>query len=135
MRGRVLRVRAVAVLVLCGLLAAGGCQGGPGGVLSVEPRELRDVPAARLAFRFEPDVAEEKLPEHLKRDEAEEPLSTVRTDFETRRQADALVRTVLDPAGQRVLALYGTSESEENDFRLDLYGADGNFIRTSCRPT
>ncbi|MDQ3805848.1 MAG: hypothetical protein M3416_18710, partial [Acidobacteriota bacterium] len=118
-----------AAALACLLLVA-GCRGGAGGgLLSVEPRSLRDVPAERLAFRFEPDVAEESLPERLRSDEAEEPLAAIRTDFETRRgNTEALLRTVVDPLGQRVLAVYGTSESD-TDFRIDLYSADGTFIR------
>ena len=88
--------------------------------LSVTPKSLRDVPSDRLAFRFEPDVKEESLPERLRKDEAEEPLATVKADFETRRgNAEALIRTVVDPAGQRAFALYGTSATG-TDFRVDL---------------
>ena len=77
--------------------------------LSVAPKELRDVPADRLAFRFETDVSEESLPERLRKDEPEEPLASIKAAFETERKTDALIRTVLDPTGQRALALYGTS--------------------------
>ena len=116
------------------LVAASACRGGADGFLSVTPRSLRDVPAARLAFRYEPDAAEESLPERLRRDEAEETLAAVRTDFETRRgNTEALLRTVLDPRGQRVLAVYGTGETD-TDFRIDLYSADGPFIRNVLPP-
>jgi hypothetical protein len=99
--------------------------------LSVAPKELRDVPADRLSFRFETDVSEESLPERLRKDEPEEPLATIKAAFETERKTDALIRTVLDPTGQRALALYGTSETSgsNTDFRIDLYSADGQFLR------
>jgi hypothetical protein len=122
--------------LLAGLLlfAGAGCRGGSvGGFGVVEPRSLRDVPAERLAFRFEPDAAEEALPEHLRRDDAEEPLAGVRTDFETRRSAEALLRTVADPRGQRALALYATGQTE-TDFRIDLYSVEGQFIRNVLPP-
>ncbi|HYE13708.1 MAG TPA: hypothetical protein VD968_04620 [Pyrinomonadaceae bacterium] len=123
------RVRALAsALAACVLAAACGGGGVTDLGLSARPRSLRDVPAARLAFRFEPDVSEDALPERLKKDEAEEPLAAVRTAFETARPDDALMRTVLDPEGQRALALYGTSGTD-NDFRIDLYSATGQFIR------
>lgn len=96
--------------------------------LSVVPKSLRDVPAERLAFRFEPDAAEEKLPEHLRHDETEEPAAAIRGAFETQRPAEALIRTVVDPSGQRALALYSTSETD-TDFRIDLYNTTGQFIR------
>jgi WD40-like Beta Propeller Repeat len=96
--------------------------------LSVVPKSLRDVPAERLAFRFEPDVAESSLPGPLQSDETEEPLAAVKSAFETQRPNDALIRTVPDPKGQRALALYGTSATD-TDFRIDLYSTDGLFIR------
>ncbi|HEY0170131.1 MAG TPA: hypothetical protein VGB98_03690 [Pyrinomonadaceae bacterium] len=96
--------------------------------LSVVPKSLRDVPAERLAFRFEPDAPEESLPEPLRRDEPDEPWPTVKSAFETQRPDEALIRTVVDPRGQRVLALYGTSATD-TDFRIDLYSAEGIFIR------
>ncbi|MFL6254308.1 MAG: hypothetical protein ACJ74T_04745, partial [Pyrinomonadaceae bacterium] len=96
--------------------------------LSVVPKSLRDVPAERLAFRFEPDVAEAKLPANLRQDEPDEPAAAIRSAFEKQRPSEALIRTVVDPSGQRALALYGTSETD-TDFRIDLYSTAGQFIR------
>jgi hypothetical protein len=129
------RVRAAALLLLAALLpAAPGCKSIRETTgLSVVPKSLRDVPAERLAFRFEPDLAEEKLPEHLRRDEPEEPAAAIRTAFETQRPSDALIRTVVDSSGQRALALYGTSETD-TDFRIDLYNTTGQFIRNVLPP-
>jgi hypothetical protein len=122
-------LRAAALLSAAVLLAAPGCRSiKETAGLSVAPRSLADVPAARLAFRFEPDVAEGELPERLRRDEAEEPLVAIKTAFETQRTAEALIRTVEDPTRQRALALYGTSETD-TDFRIDLYSTTGQFIR------
>src|ERR1044072_2999443 len=73
--------------------------------LSVAPKELRDVPADRLLFRFETDVSEKSLPDRLRKDEPEELLATIKAAFETERKSDALIRTVLDPTGQRARAL------------------------------
>jgi hypothetical protein len=122
-------VKLLAALLAVVCVAAGCRQAREAAGLSVAPRSLRDVPAARLAFRFEPDVSEESLPERLRKDEAEEPLASIKTDFQTRRgNKEALMRTVVDPSGQRALALYGTSEGG-TDFRIDLYSVDGQFIR------
>ena len=123
-------LRAAALLLLAALPAcAPACKSiRESAGLSVAPKSLRDVPAERLAFRFEPDVAEEKLPEYLRRDEPEEPAAAIRTAFETQRPDDALIRTVVDPSGQRALALYGTGATD-TDFRIDLYNTTGQFIR------
>jgi hypothetical protein len=128
------RVRALVAcalfVVVCG---AAGCRsvGEKLGISAVRPRALRDVPAARLAFRLEPDISEELLPENLKLDAPEELLATVKTQFETNRKDEALLRTVVSPDGQRALALYdpGGGQPAENTFRIDLYGADGMFVR------
>ena len=125
------------VVVACALLAVvlgtGGCRsvGEKLGISAVRPRALRDVPAARLAFRLETDISEDVLPENLKTDTPEELLAAVRTQFETSRKEEALLRTVVSPDGQRALALYdpGGGQPAENTFRLDLYGADGMFVR------
>jgi hypothetical protein len=123
---------AAALLLL--VAAAAGCRSvRESAGLSVAPKSLRDVPSDRLAFRFEPDVAENALPERLRRDEADEPLPVVKTAFETQRTAEALIRTVPDPTGQRALALYGTSETD-TDFRIDLYSTSGQFIRNVLPP-
>src|ERR1044071_9584140 len=128
-------LRAAAALLLVALLAcAPACRSiKEKAGLSVTPKSLRDVPAERLAFRFEPDLAEEKLPEHLRRDEPEEPAAAIRTAFETQRTSDALIRTVVDPSGQRALVLYGTN-STDTDFRIDLYSTAGEFIRNVLPP-
>ncbi len=98
--------------------------------MSVRPRTLRDVPAARLAFRFEADVSSETLPPAVKSDAgATENLASIQADFEARRKDEALLRTVVSPDGLRAVALYATGETLEGEFRMDLYGADGMFVR------
>ena len=125
---------AALLLLLAALLTAPACKSiRESAGLSVAPKSLRDVPAERLAFRFETDLPEERLPEHLRRDEPEEPAAAIRTAFETQRTADALIRTVVDPSGQRALVLYGTSETD-TDFRIDLYSTAGVFLSNVLPP-
>ncbi len=97
----------------------------------VRPLVLRDVPAQRLAFRFEPDVG---LPQEIKED-SNDKLAAIQTDFNTRRQDDALLRTVASPDGQRALALYGTEDEPSANFHIDMYSSDGKFLRNVTPPT
>jgi len=120
------------LVVACGAAVA-GC-GQIGEKMNARPRALRDVPAERLAFRFEPDFDAGALPASFRDEEPDEPLAPVRTDFETRRAEERLVRTVVSPDGQRALALYETIETPQGDFRMDLYAADGRFIRNILPP-
>ena len=97
----------------------------------VRPLVLRDVPAQRLAFRFEPDVA---APPEAKTEDPDDKIEAIQVDFNTRRQNDALVRTVRSADGQRALVLYGTADEPSQEFHIDLYSADGKFLRNLTPP-
>jgi len=96
----------------------------------VRPRQLRDVPAQNLAFSFQADVqapagtACEDVPK----------LAAIQQDFDEHRKADALLGTVVSPNGQRALALYSTADEPTQTFRIDLYSADGQFLRNLTPP-
>src|SRR6185295_9301525 len=47
----------------------------------VRPLVLRDVPAQRLAFRFEPDVA---VPAEIRNEDADDKIEAIQLDFNTR---------------------------------------------------
>src|SRR5437588_958077 len=98
---------------------------------TVRPRQLRDVPANKLAFNFEADV---QPPANLISDEAKS-IPAIQQDFDSRRKDDALLRTIASPDGQRALALYGTANEPTTTFRIDLYSSDGSFIRNVTPPT
>jgi hypothetical protein len=99
---------------------------------SARPRSLRDVPAQRLAYRFEADVS--SPPNGTNTDDPNAKLTTVQADFDARRKDDALLRTVASPDGQRALALYATGQDEPGEFRIDMYSADGKFLRNLTPP-
>ena len=96
----------------------------------VRPRQLRDVPANRLAYHFEADV---DAPRDTKEDTGNK-LAPIEQDFNTRRKDEALLRTVTSPDGQRALALYGTADEPSETFRIDLYSSDGKFLRNLTPP-
>jgi hypothetical protein len=97
----------------------------------VRPRQLRDVPAQRLAFNFQADI---DPPPGLASDEAKTLIPAIQQDFDARRKDDALLRTIPSPDGQRALALYGTADEPTQTFRIDLYSADGTFLRNVTPP-
>jgi hypothetical protein len=130
LRAKVRRdVRAACVLLFasCLLAAVAGCRQ-VGDAVSVRPKTLRDVPSARLAFRVETDFNADALPQEIKAEDAAELFAPVRTHFENERREEELLRTVVSPDQQRVLALYATKDTE-SDFRIDLYSSEGTFIR------
>ena len=97
----------------------------------VRPRVLRDVPARNLAFRLSPDV---QLPGNLANEDIADKNINVANYFAAKRQDDALLRTVASPDGKRVLALYGTENEPPSAFRMDLFSAEGEFIRNLVPP-
>jgi hypothetical protein len=97
----------------------------------IRPRQLRDVPAARLAYTFRADV---DPPPGLTSEESTIKLEAIEKDFDARRKDDALLRTVASPDGQRALALYGTTDEPGPTFHIDLYSADGKFLRNLTPP-
>ncbi|MFN2455782.1 MAG: hypothetical protein ABR577_16350 [Pyrinomonadaceae bacterium] len=123
------RVINLIALVVCAIAFA-GCRSTPEDE-SVLPRSLRDVPAQRLAYRFDADTAQ---PPKLSADDANAKLPAVQADFDARRKDDALLRTVVSPDGQRALALYATGQDEPGEFRIDMYAADGKFLRNLTPP-
>src|SRR6266550_2374112 len=98
---------------------------------NVRPLVLRDVPAQRLAYRLEPDVVP---PADISSEDANDKIETIQIDFNTRRQNDALLRTVRSPDGQRALVLYGIEDEPSQAFHIDLYSSDGNFVRNVTPP-
>jgi hypothetical protein len=97
----------------------------------VRPLVLRDVPAQRLGYRFEADITP---PAEIKTEDANDKIEAIQIDFSTRRQNDALLRTVRSPDGQRALVLYGTEDAPSQAFQIDLYSADGKFLRNLTPP-
>jgi hypothetical protein len=98
----------------------------------VRPRQLRDVPAQRLAYTVRADT--EAPPEINQEEASTKPLPAIQQDFDARRKDDALLRTVTSPDGQRALALYGTIDEPGPTFHIDLYAADGKFLRNLSPP-
>ena len=98
---------------------------------NVRPLVLRDVPAQRLAYRLEPDVVP---PAEINSEDANDKIEAIQIDFNTRRQNDALLRTVRSPDGQRALVLYGTEDEPSQAFHIDLYSSGGSFVRNVTPP-
>jgi hypothetical protein len=121
--------RASTLAVLVSLIFATACKS----VIerqNVRPRVLRDVPARNLAYRFNPDVS----PPSTNFEDITDKFEAVANDFSTKRENEALIRTVVSPDGRRVLALYGTADDPGSTFRIDLYNSDGQFLRNLIPP-
>ena len=120
-----------AVLCLSTLALLSGCRS-ESESQSLRPRQLRDVPAQKLAFTFAADV---EPPQYVSADEPKQ-VQAIQQDFDERRKDEALVllRTVLSPDGQRALALYSKQDEPSTTFHIDLYAASGSFIRNVTPP-
>ena len=96
----------------------------------IRPRQLRDVPARRLAFTFRADI---EPPAGLLTEESKI-LPAIQEEFDKRHPDYALLRTVVSPDGQRALALYNTTDEPSQTFSIDLYSADATFLRNVTPP-
>lgn len=101
------------------------------GKKEVKPRSLRDVPAQRLSYRFEPDV---QKPQDLTSIGRDDKVQSVENDFKTNRTVDGLHASLLSPDGQKVLAVYISPDSSEGEYQIDLYGVNGALIRNITNP-
>jgi hypothetical protein len=119
------------LIVFSLLLLSAACRS-EGEAQRVRPRQLRDVPAQRLAFTLSADV---EPPANAGAEETK-PIQAIQQDFDVRRAAEAVVllRTVPSPDGQRALALYSGQDEPSTTFHIDLYSAGGSFIRNVTPP-
>ncbi len=111
------------------LLSAIACHS-ESGQERLRPRQLRDVPARALAFNFQADV---EPPPAATADDAKL-IPAIQDDFDKRHPDFALLRTVVSPDNQRALALFNTADEPSQTFRIDLYSADGTFLRNMTPP-
>jgi hypothetical protein len=90
------------------------------------PTSMKEVPAVRLNYRYEPDVPE---PSENAKPAAEERNAAVQNDFDQNRPQELLDRTITSPDKQHVLAVYHRTADVLSEFRLDMYGQDGKVLR------
>lgn len=109
------------------LLFLTACQNNIFQQANVSSTALRDVSAVRLNFRYEADVPAPS--DNTAAGQADEVNPAVRIAFEANRASDAIVRTIVSPNNQRILVAYSREGDLNNTFRLDMFGADGSFIR------
>ncbi len=86
---------------------------------------LKDVPAVRLNYRYEPDVP---APGETKR-AADDRNAAVQNDFDQNRAQELLDKTILSPDGKRVLVVYHRPTDLQSEFRLDMYSPEGKLLR------
>ena len=115
------------IVVFALLLATAACQKNIFESSSVAPSTLRDVPALRLNFRYEADVPAPA--ETAQTAPAEEKNPGVQADFDANRGQEILVKTILSPSKQRFLTVYQRLGDPSWNYRLDMYAADGRFLR------
>lgn len=107
-----------------GLLS--GCSRTPPPAASAGPASLKEVPAVRLNYRYEPDVP---APPAVAGQDADERNAAVQADFDQNRPNELLDRTIRSPDGKRILAVYHQLGDAPAEFRLDMYSAEGQLVR------
>jgi Tol biopolymer transport system component len=94
---------------------------------TVTPTSFKDVSALRLNFRFEADVPQPTIvapPQNI-----ELKNDAIQADFDQNRSPETLEKTLPSPDKNRFLAVYRKPEDAQNQYRLDMYSADGKLIK------
>lgn len=115
------------VLALLLATATTACQRDIFNSREVSPSTLRDVPALRLNFRYEADVPAPTDPNAAA--QTEEKNAAVQADFDANRPQEILEKTIPSPNKQRLLTVYQRLGDAPYTYRLDMYSADGKFLR------
>ncbi len=116
------------LLFVCIGLAGGllsGCSQAPEPPASVGPTSLKEVPAVRLNYRYEPDVP---APPVKPGQGSEERNAAVQSDFDQNRPNELIDKTIASPDGKRILAVYHQLGDAPSEFRLDMYSAEGRLL-------
>jgi hypothetical protein len=88
---------------------------------------LRNVPALRLNYRYEPDVP--PPPQANEATPTEERNPAVVADFDGNRPQEILDYTVTSPDKQKVVAVYHEVMDLSTEYRLDMYSSDGKPLK------
>ena len=122
-----MQAKKIAYLILTGsALALLGCRNEPNQSPGQTVSSLKEVPAVRLNYRYEPDVP---APGETRRATNDDRSVAVQTDFDQNRPQELLDKTILSPDGKRLLAVYHKPTDLQSEFRLDMYSQDGKLLR------
>lgn len=116
----------IAAIILF-LLFLTGCPGGQRPNENNTSSTLADVPSVRLNYKYEADVPPPGV------DTAQTAASVrnaaVQADFDGRRPAELLDRTLSAPDEKSVLAIYHRLSDPADEYRLDMYLPDGKVLK------
>src|SRR5512140_2483209 len=102
-------------VLLCSVFLFSGCQNSPFQHQNTAPLSIKDVPAVRLNYRYEPDVpGPTEIPGQRK---AEERNAAVQTDFDESRSQEILDMTMSSPDKKHVLAVYHRITDIQSEYR------------------
>ncbi|MGB7209201.1 MAG: hypothetical protein WBD27_11120 [Pyrinomonadaceae bacterium] len=122
-----MRAKKIAYLILTvSILAVLSCRNEPNQPQGQTISSLKEVPAARLNYRYEPDVP---APGETNRAANDDRNAAVQADFDQNRTQELLDKTVLSPDGRRILAVYHKATDLQSEYRLDMYSQDGKLLR------
>lgn len=112
------------ILAAC-LLALTACQKDTVQPSAGLPAALKDVPAVRLNYRYEPDVPSPGDTAKI----GEERNAAIQADFDQNRLQEQLYTTISSPDKKKVLAVYTRINDAQSEYRLDMYLPEGKLVR------
>lgn len=118
--------RVIGILFSAALLLLSGCGRAPVPPDEALPTSMKEIPAARLNYRYEADVPN---PPDTAAARSQERNAAIQSDFDQNRPQEVLDKTLASPDGKRTLAIYHQAGDAPAEFRLDMYTADGRILR------
>jgi len=115
------------LFVLLAAALLGGCGGGTASSANKAPLPMREVPAVRLNYKYEPDVPAPSIDPN--KGAAEQRNAAVQADFDASRPQELLDRTLESPDMKHVLAVYHRVTDALSEYRLDMYSPDGKPLK------
>ena len=114
-------------LPLLAVIFIASCNRGPSTTTTGSlPSSMKEIPAARLNYRYEADVPQ---PPAAATANSQERNAAVQADFDQNRPQELLDKTIASPDGKRTLAVYHRVTDAPAEFRLDMYTAEGKILR------
>ncbi len=104
-----------------------GCPNGPRPNENNVSSTLADVPSVRLNYKYEADVPAPSI--DAGQNAASVRNAAVQADFDGRRPAEILDRTLTAPDEKSVLAIYHRLSDPADEYRLDMYLPDGKVLK------
>ena len=117
--------RTLLTLIFTSLFLAASCNSKTNDAGAGTPAIQQAVLSTQLSYKFEPDVQLPEIP-HNQPQNLDAAQQAITAQFSNERAEDTVDQIILSPDGRFAAVIYHRDKDADNDFRLDLYTAEGS---------